>query len=145
MQAYSNPQRESDPYSLPDVEVFQLTAAEAASQDEDLVYEYSKRPEFRLCHMNSRVQEAMLDAIVEEEGITGGWFWWTCLPGCLPDSSAMGPFETRALALADAQENSDLGDDPEPDHDDTVRFCPDCERPNQFGELCPECSRERGE
>ena len=118
MQAYSNPQRESDPYSLPDVEVFQLTAAEAASQDEDLVYEYSKRPEFRLCHMNSRVQEAMLDAIVEEEGITGGWFWWTCLPGCLPDSSAMGPFETRALALADAQENSDLED--EEDESDEV-------------------------
>ena len=68
--------------------------------------------------MNSRVQEAMLDAIVEEEGITGGWFWWTCLPGCLPDSSAMGPFETRALALADAQENSDLED--EEDESDEV-------------------------
>lgn len=33
--------------------------------------------------------------------------------------------------------------DPEPDHDDTVYFCPDCERPNQFGEICPSCQRER--
>ena len=105
MQAYSNPARANDKWSLPDVEIFQLTANEAAAQDEDLVYEYSKRPEFRLCHMNSRVQEAMLDAIVEEEGIEGGWFWWTCLPGCMPDSSAFGPFKTRQEALQDAQDS----------------------------------------
>jgi DNA-directed RNA polymerase subunit RPC12/RpoP len=34
---------------------------------------------------------------------------------------------------------------PEPDHDDTVHACPDCERPNQFGELCHPCASERGE
>ena len=107
MQAYSDPKRASDPYSLPDIEVFQLTAQEAAAQDEDLVWEYSKRPEFKLCHMNSKAREAMLDAIVEEEGITGGWFWWTCLPGCMPDSCAFGPFKSRQEALADAQENSE--------------------------------------
>lgn len=33
----------------------------------------------------------------------------------------------------------------QPAIDDTVYFCPDCERPNQFGELCPSCIRERGE
>jgi hypothetical protein len=31
----------------------------------------------------------------------------------------------------------------EPDHDDSVKCCPDCDRPNQFGELCAECQRER--
>jgi hypothetical protein len=31
----------------------------------------------------------------------------------------------------------------EPDHDDSVRCCPDCERPNQFGELCTSCEAER--
>lgn len=31
----------------------------------------------------------------------------------------------------------------EPDHDDEVKCCPDCERPNQFGELCSDCQRER--
>ena len=107
MQAYSNPARANNPHALPDVEVFQLTAHEVAAQDEDLVYEYSKRPEFRLCHMNGRVRESMLDAMVEEESITGGWYWWTCLPGCLPDSCAFGPFETRDAALTDAQENSE--------------------------------------
>lgn len=33
----------------------------------------------------------------------------------------------------------------EPSHDDTVMCCPDCESPNQFGELCIQCARERGE
>jgi hypothetical protein len=107
MQAYSDPSRANDPYSLPDVEVFQLNAAEAASQNEDLVYEYSKRPEFRLCHMSPKVQEAMLDAIVAEEGIEGGWFWQSCFPGSLPDGPPMGPFKTRQEALADAQENAE--------------------------------------
>ena len=113
MQAYSNPKRANDPYALPDIEVFQLTAQEAAAQDEELIHEYSKRPEFKLCHMNRRNQEDMLDAIVEEQGITGGWFWWTCLPGCMPDSSAFGPFDSQAEALANARENAgeDLNED----------------------------------
>lgn len=33
-------------------------------------------------------------------------------------------------------------DEPEPSHDDTVKCCPECERPNQFGELCPSCDEE---
>lgn len=31
----------------------------------------------------------------------------------------------------------------EADTDDTVKYCPDCETPNQFGELCEPCRRER--
>jgi hypothetical protein len=119
MQAYSNPKRESDPYALPDIEVFELTAAEVAAQDEDLVWEYSHKHEFRLCHMNSKVQDAMLDAMVEEQGITGGWFWWSCFPGCLPDGPAIGPFATKAEALADAQENAIEEEDTDTDDDDT--------------------------
>jgi hypothetical protein len=33
-----------------------------------------------------------------------GWYWWSCFPGCLPDSDPMGPFDTEAEALADAQD-----------------------------------------
>ena len=104
MQAYSNPKRESDSHSLPDIEVFYLTATEVAAQDEELVYEYSKRHEFRMYRMNDRTRDAMLDAMVEEQGITGGWFWWYRSPGCLPDGPAIGPFVTKARALKDAQE-----------------------------------------
>ena len=32
-----------------------------------------------------------------------GWYWWTCMPGCLPDSDAIGPFATEQEALEDAQ------------------------------------------
>lgn len=107
MQVYSNPARESDPHALPDVEVFQLTAAEVAAMDEDTVYEYSKRHEFRLCHMNDRTRDAMIDTMIEELGITGGWFYQFCFPGCLPDSDPIGPFatadEARKAAQADCE------------------------------------------
>ncbi len=103
-QAYSDPARENDDYALPDIEVFQLTAHEVAAMDEDAIYEFGKIARFRLHTMNGTVREAMLDAIVEEMGITGGWFWWSCFPSCLPDSDPVGPFSSYAEALADAQE-----------------------------------------
>ena len=34
----------------------------------------------------------------------GGWYWWSCFPGCLPDSDPVGPFDTEAKALSDAQD-----------------------------------------
>lgn len=109
MQAYSDPHRENDPHALPDIVVFQLTAREAAEQDEDMIYEYGKRHEYRLAHMNSRDREAMFDAMIEEEGIEGGWFWRSCFPGCMLDGPAMGPFATKQEALDDAR--AGVGDD----------------------------------
>ena len=106
-QAYSDPLRESDPYALPDIEIFELTAHEVANLDEDMVYEYMRRHEFRLATMNSRTREAMYDAMIEEQSITGGWYYWYCFHGCLPDSSPFGPFATHAEALAGAQDNAD--------------------------------------
>ncbi len=103
-QAYSDPSRESDPHALPDVEVFQLTATEVAALDEDTLYEYAKRHEFRTAFMSGSTMTRMLDAIVEEESINGGWFWQACFPGCLPDGPPNGPFASHAEALADAQD-----------------------------------------
>lgn len=109
MQAYSDPKRADDPHALPDVEVFQMTAEEVAESSayQDEQYDFMKRHEFRLAGMNSKVRQAMLDAMVEELGITGGWYWWACFPGCLPDSDPIGPFATEAEALADAQDGMD--------------------------------------
>jgi len=103
MQTYSDATRETVETALPDIELFELTASEVAAMDDDLVWEYMKRPEFRLGAMSGRVWRRMLDAIVEEEGITGGWFWQACFPGCLPDGSPVGPFATRVDALEDAR------------------------------------------
>lgn len=41
----------------------------------------------------------------QEEPSEAGWYWWTCLPGCMPDSDPFGPFETEEEALADARES----------------------------------------
>ena len=32
-----------------------------------------------------------------------GYYWQACSPGCLPDSDPIGPFATKAEALADAR------------------------------------------
>ena len=76
-QAYFNPERESDPYALPDCEVF-----------------------YRSQHDNK------LDGWTDDDGepLPSGWYWWACFPGCLPDGEPCGPFETEEEALADAQD-----------------------------------------
>lgn len=73
-QVYSNPKRENDPYSLPDVEVFYLDAAKAADES----YDPYNPP-------------------------VSGFYYWACFPGCLPRGDPIGPFDTEADAIADAQ------------------------------------------
>lgn len=34
--------------------------------------------------------------------IRAGWYWWTCCPGCLPDSDPIGPFTSYTRAAEDA-------------------------------------------
>lgn len=34
-----------------------------------------------------------------------GWYWWSCFPGCLPDSDPCGPFASSTQARRDADEN----------------------------------------
>ena len=89
MQAYSDPKRASDPYALPDVEVFY--------DDADVVNGHARN--------------------FDSEGnpVVPGWYWWTCLPGCLPDSEPNGPFVTREEALADAQQDADMFEDDDQD------------------------------
>lgn len=109
MQEYSDPEREDDPTALPDLEVFQLTAEEVAASSayEDEHFEYGKR--FPLANMNSRDREQMLAAMIDELGITGGWYYWYCFPGCMPDSDPIGPFESYKAAKAAAQEDAAEG------------------------------------
>ncbi len=76
-QAYSDPERRSDPYSLPDVEVFYMSAEdirEAGWEDGD------------------------------GDPLGAGWYWWTCLPGCMPDGDPDGPYSTEEEATEAAQD-----------------------------------------
>jgi hypothetical protein len=106
MQAYSDESRADNETASPDLEIFQMTAREIAETQEDTIYEYMKRPEFRLASMNSRNRENMFDTMIEEEGLQGGWFYWYCFPGCLPDSEPVGPYATWQAAKTAAQEEA---------------------------------------
>lgn len=81
MQAYSDPKRADDPHALPDVETWYHD------------------------HSDGEGPECLqADAFSEGECGGSGWYWWSCFPGCLPDGDPVGPFETEAEALADAQD-----------------------------------------
>ena len=73
-QVYSDTSKTDEKWSLPDAEVFYRELAENTSDtvfwDED-----------------------------DNEPYGEGWYYWFCLPGCMPDSSPFGPFETEAEAI----------------------------------------------
>ena len=74
-QEYFDPDREDDPYSLPDLEVFEHPGDYDLNDGND----------------------------GEHELYSPGWYWWACFPGCLPDGDPIGPFETAEEALKDAR------------------------------------------
>jgi hypothetical protein len=85
MQAYSDQERESDPYALPDVEVFYMSGKQMRSYGKDSVW-YLEEDR---CYMKP------------------GFYYWYCFPGCLPDSEPCGPFTSERAALADAREGGE--------------------------------------
>jgi hypothetical protein len=68
-QFYSDEARESDKWSLPDAETLYVD-----SPTDDLVGE-------------------------DGEPLPSGWYFWFCLPGCLPDSDPIGPYDTEEEAI----------------------------------------------
>lgn len=90
-QYYSDPSREEDPHALPDLEVFYVSAREFAEASAE-----------------TWMAEQLADHDYSPTACcdSAGWYYWYCMPGCLPDSEPNGPFATEELALADARENS---------------------------------------
>ena len=81
MHIYSNPDRASNEYALPDVEVFYWDAADAADFND---YSLIANPDSQY---------------------VAGWYYWACFPGCMPDSDPIGPFNSEAEAISNAQED----------------------------------------
>jgi hypothetical protein len=79
MQAYSDPNRETEPTTLPDIEVFYV--------DDDIAAFYNAE------------QSDDYESIEWEVG----YYYWFCFPRCLPDSLPIGPFDTEQEATAHAQ------------------------------------------
>lgn len=106
MQFYSDPSRESEKWSLPDCQAFQMTAKEFAETMEDEIYNLMKRKEFRLASMSPRVREKMIETLIEENAVKGGWFFQFCFPGCLPEGDPVGPFATCDDAIKACREEA---------------------------------------
>jgi len=83
-QHHTDPARETDIHALPDLEVFYL------SHDEARQYAH--------CGDEPRDDD-------DPENLAGWYYWW-CLPGCLPDSDLYGPFASERAAVRDARENA---------------------------------------
>ena len=79
-QIYTDETREEEPYALPNAEVFYVSQME----------------------VNYNLQN--IDHADEYTITEAGWYWWSCFPGCLPDSDAIGPFETEQEAIDDARD-----------------------------------------
>lgn len=84
-QFYTNPTRENEPHTLPDAETFEVT-----SHDLTDIYSAFHQPD-GIYSMGDGTDQI-------------GWYWWACLPGCLPDGDPTGPFDTEELAIADGVE-----------------------------------------
>ena len=97
--AYSDPSRADDPWSLPDVEIMQLSRDDFLNAHPDSWMAEFLREAINDSWADESTESAKRDASKD----LAGWYWWTCLPGCMPDSDPIGPFKTEAEALADAQ------------------------------------------
>jgi hypothetical protein len=84
MQFYTDRARRSDPWALPNAEVFYVGELDI-SEDSVFYPDTSAGPE---------------DFDVADYA---GWYWWACFPGCLPDSEPIGPFPNAFRAIRDAR------------------------------------------
>jgi len=108
-QHYSNPRRADDPHALPDIETFKGYRHECRECDAEtpLFPDY-----YGLIHLESEeCRECGARGTLRCVDTKAAWYWWTCLPGCVPDSEPVGPFETEEVALADAREGIEDEDD----------------------------------
>lgn len=107
-QHYSDPSRETEPTALPDIEVWsdKITVINSDCGTFEVGSESENARGFcPSCNRATCVHALIFgddSGVVQTDRV--GWFWWTCFPGCLPDSEPNGPFDTEAEALADARE-----------------------------------------
>lgn len=93
MQIYSDPVRQDDQYALPDAEVFFRSQRDFIRAGDET-------------WMKNRIIEEMKGVgnnFVAASNLAG-WYFWFCLPGCLPDSDAFGPYQTEKEAISELRE-----------------------------------------
>lgn len=95
-QHYTDEKRASDKWSLPDVETFSGFTRECDECGFSTL-------EASDCYGNANDDCPECGAKRAFLRAGSGWYYWYCLPGCMPDSDPIGPFATHAEALADAR------------------------------------------
>lgn len=95
-QAYSDPERASDPMALPDIEIWADYAVTVDCPECGDLTLPSGPLNVNCPECGSLPIESYSEDILK-------WWYWYCFPGCLPDSDVRGPYDTKAEALADAQ------------------------------------------
>lgn len=89
-QHYSDPKRADEPGSLPDIETFEAMILRCPVCEAE--YPDLDGHDDSCCHLEPLIETA-----------EDAWWWWTCSPGCLPDSDPLGPFTSEEEALEDAR------------------------------------------
>ncbi len=90
MMHYSNPDRENDPYTLPDIEIFKVASVSEAAE----MFGFERDVDTWVA-VEDRIE------VFPHEYL--GFYWRPCFPGCLPDGDPIGPFPTWRDALDDAR------------------------------------------
>ena len=110
-QHYSNLKGARDPYTLPDLETFTANVVHIECRCGD--YDIADGPAFSdiTCPSCERTPESVGYVSNPDGSRKQAWFWWPCLPGCLPDGAPNGPFRTEADALADARDGCEEEED----------------------------------
>ena len=100
-QHYTDPKREDETYALPDVEVWEDSIIEVTCRCG--VYQIQGDEDYNCPSCGSG------EVAIKDTKRTG-WFFWFCLPGCMPDSDPYGPFDSEDAALEQAREDAGVGE-----------------------------------
>jgi hypothetical protein len=98
---YLNPDDADNPYRLPNIEVFAANYGECENCRKLYIGAVLQKGQRVSCTERECREDEHTIALSKV-----GWFYWYCVPGCLPDGEAEGPFDTEELALADARRDA---------------------------------------
>jgi hypothetical protein len=99
-QHYMNPADANDPKKLPNILTMQVRYGYCDGCDGLVLGETGNDTE--PCEERACRHEE-LRVIIQHVG----WFYWFCMPGCMPDTEPIGPFDSEAEALEDARKDHD--------------------------------------
>jgi hypothetical protein len=111
-QHYTDPNRAKDSYSLPDLEIW---------PDYIATVDCAHCGAFELPLSGATATDKVYCPSCEREAVHSGtsetekYWYWFCLPGCMPDSDAYGPYDSEDEALNAAQEQAGVDTDDDED------------------------------